>query len=72
MFDPNTIYLASDPALAVIASYSTMAHWRVQGRGPAFVKLGPRRVGRIGRILNAWLEAQTVRPTNGAQAAIAE
>lgn len=63
MFDPNKLYLTSDPALKVIASYSTMAHWRVEGRGPAFVKLGPRRVAYQGSELNAWLERRTVRPT---------
>ena len=62
MFDDDRLYAANHPALRAIAPYSTMAHWRCEGRGPAYVKIGPRVVYR-GRALNEWLEAQTVKPT---------
>ena len=62
MFDDSKIYLTTDPALAVIAAPSTMAHWRSEGRGPAYIKLG-LRVGYLGRALNEWIASRTVRPT---------
>ena len=63
MFDEDKIYLCGDEFLHDrIAPRSTMAKWRmVPGRGPEFVRLGPRRVGYRGSTLNAWLRAQTVR-----------
>lgn len=69
MFDDNRLYPADHPDLRQIAPYSTMAHWRCEGRGPAFIKIG-LRVAYRGRDLNAWLDARTVRPANSAQAAI--
>ena len=66
MFDETKLYLTDDPALAVIGLYSTLAHWRSEGRGPAFIKLGSR-VAYSGRALNEWLETRTVRPVNEEQ-----
>ncbi|MCY4636040.1 MAG: MerR family transcriptional regulator [Acidobacteria bacterium] len=67
VFDDNRLYPAGHPDLRQIAPYSTMAHWRCSGRGPAFVKLGAR-VAYSGAALNAWLAAQTVQPLDGQQA----
>ena len=61
MFDPNKLYFATDDALRAIAPASTMAHWRCEGRGPAYVKIG-LKVAYRGADLNAWLESRTVRP----------
>ena len=62
MFDENRLYLANDPELLrTIAPYSTMAHWRSEGRGPAFIKLG-HKVAYSGKALNEWLVARTVEP----------
>lgn len=61
MFDETKIYLAGDPALKVLAPYSTLAHWRSEGRGPAFIKLG-HKVAYSGKALNDWLAARTVEP----------
>ena len=61
MFDENQLYFTDDPALRALVPYSTMAHWRCEGRGPRFVKIG-WRVAYRGRDLNAWLDAQTVQP----------
>ena len=66
MFDDRKMYLARDPALLVLGRPSTLAHWRSEGRGPAFIKLGSR-VAYRGADLNAWLAAQTVRPIDGPQ-----
>ena len=61
MFDETRLYPASDPALTAIAPYSTMAHWRCEGRGPAYIKVGPR-IMYSGGDLNRWLEKQRVEP----------
>ena len=61
MFDEAKLYPASDLALTAIAPYSTMAHWRCEGRGPAYIKVGPR-VMYSGADLNRWLEKQRVEP----------
>lgn len=61
MFDPDKLYLNTDTALATLAPASTRAHWRSEGRGPPYVKIGPK-VAYRGRDLNDWLTAQIVRP----------
>ena len=66
MFDDDKLYLAGDPALLVLGRPSTLAHWRSEGRGPAFIKLGSR-VAYSGEALKEWLAAQTVRPTDSQQ-----
>ena len=62
MFNPDKLYLTSDPALLALGTRSTLAHWRSEGRGPEYVKLGSR-IGYAGAALNEWLKARTVRPT---------
>lgn len=61
MFDDHKLYLTSDPALTALGPYSTLAHWRSEGRGPKFIKLGAK-VAYRGRDLNEWLESRTVAP----------
>ena len=62
MFDNSKLYFANDPAVLALAPYSTMAHWRCEGRGPPFVKIG-LKVAYRGHDLNSWLDRQTVHPT---------
>ena len=62
MFNPDALYLVDDPALRQIAPPGTLANWRYQGKGPAFVRLG-KRVAYKGRDVLDWIESQTVRPT---------
>ena len=64
MFDDDRLYLAGDPALLVLGHPSTLAHWRSEGRGLVYIKLGSR-VAYRGWDLNAWLAARTNRPTDG-------
>ena len=64
MFHNDRIYFTNDPALLVLGRPSTLAHWRSEGRGPAYLKIGSR-VAYRGADLNTWLDAQTVRPTDG-------
>ncbi len=61
MFENNRLYFAGDPALSALAPYSTLAHWRCEGRGPAFIRIG-KRVAYRGSDLNAWLASRTVNP----------
>ena len=61
MYDETKIYLANDPALRVLGPYSTLAHWRCESRGPAFIKIGGR-VAYSGKALNEWLAERTVHP----------
>ena len=62
MFEPDTLYKTDDPKIKALAPYSTLAHMRSEGRGPAFLKIGGR-VLYLGSHLNTWLEQITVRPT---------
>lgn len=62
MFEPAKLYLTSDPALLVLGRPSTLAHWRSEGSGPAFIKLG-MRVAYSGAALNEWLRVRTIHPT---------
>ena len=61
MFDADKLYLTDDPSLLVLGPYSTLASWRCEGRGPAFIKIGSR-VAYRGSDLNEWLESRTVKP----------
>ena len=51
--------------MSLNSPYSTLAHWRSEGRGPAYVKLGSR-VAYSGRALNEWLAARTIQPKDQA------
>ena len=59
LFDPDTLYRTDDPKLLVFGVYSTLAAWRSQGRGPAFIKIGGR-VHYRGRDLNQWIDARRI------------
>ena len=61
MFDENKLYLTNDAALKSLAAPSTFAHWRSEGFGPSYVKIGGR-VAYRGGDLNLWLESRTIRP----------
>lgn len=60
MFDDDKLYFANDPALLLIGSPSTRAHWRCEDRGPDYIKIG-RLVAYRGSDLNAWLRSRTIR-----------
>ena len=59
MFDKDILYLANDEALKKLGSYSTLAHWRCRGVGPAFIKIGSK-VAYRGADLNAWIKGRRV------------
>lgn len=62
-FDPNRYYKTTDPELLLIATRGTLNQWRHRGEGPDYIKLG-NRVLYEGRVLNEWLDAHVVHPTN--------
>ena len=62
-FDPNRYYKTTDPELLLIAKRGTLNQWRHRGEGPDYVKLG-NRVLYLGSVLNEWLDAHVVHPTN--------
>ena len=53
MFDDDRLYFTDDLALLVLGRPSTLVHWRCEGRGPAFIKLGSR-VAYRGLDVNQW------------------
>ena len=62
-FNPEYWYRPTDPAMALIGTPSTLAHWRCKGRGPKFSKIGNGQGSRIlysGMVLVAWLESKAV------------
>ena len=54
MFDETKLYMANDPALDVLGTPSTRAHWRSDRSS-----IGSR-VAYKGADLNAWIESRTV------------
>ena len=63
MFENDRLYFTDDPQIKLLAPYSTMAHWRSEGRGPAYIRVGGKKVAYLGKDLNAWLAAKRVEPT---------
>jgi hypothetical protein len=61
MFEDRKLYAANSPEFLALVPYSTAAHWRNEGRGPRYIKIGPR-VFYQGNALNEWLRANTVDP----------
>ena len=55
MFEPERLYPSNDPELLAIFSQSTLASWRCEKRGPAWLKWG-KRVFYRGKDLNAFIE----------------
>ena len=56
------LYLTDDPDLLAIWPASTLANWRSEKRGPAYIKVG-KRIFYRGSDLNAFLTAHRIEPT---------
>ena len=65
MFDDSKLYPTGDPDLEKFAPASTLASWRHEGRGPAYVKFGKRIMYR-GEDLNRFIEEHRIVPENRA------
>ena len=62
-FNPEYWYRPTDPAMSLIGTPPTLAHWRCEARGPKFSKIGTGQGSRIlysGNDLIAWLESHAV------------
>ena len=68
MFDPDKFYATGDPALLLLGRPSTLAHWRSEGIGPPFHKLGAR-ILYSGRDLNDWIAGHRVETAEHPEAA---
>ncbi len=60
-FQDDNYYRAADPAMRLIATEGTLAVWRHEGRGPAYVRFG-NRILYEGSTLNRWLDEHRVEP----------
>ena len=60
-FQHDRYYRPADPEMRLIATQGTLAVWRCEGRGPAYVRFG-NRVLYEGDTLNQWLDAHRVEP----------
>lgn len=58
-FDPATVYVDSDKELDLIANKHKRAQWRHRRVGPSFIRMG-RKIGYLGKDLNAWMNANRV------------
>jgi hypothetical protein len=63
--NPNYHYRPKDPELREIAAEQTLASWRHQGRGPAYILSGTRVLYR-GSDLLAWLDANRIETSKEA------
>ena len=61
MFEPDRIYQTNDADLLAIWTASTLANWRYEGSGPAYMKPG-KRVFYRGADLNAFMERHRIEP----------
>ena len=59
--DPDAYYPPADDELRTIAAEQTLARWRHEGRGPAFIRCGKRVLYKGSDIL-LWLKANKVEP----------
>ena len=60
-FSDEKCYRATDPAMRLIATEGTLAVWRCEGKGPAYIRFG-NRVLYEGHALNRWLDEHRVQP----------
>lgn len=61
--DPHEFYPPSAPELRPLGKEQTLAAWRSQGRGPAYIKMGKKVMYRGVDILD-WISGQTVSHPN--------
>ena len=59
MIDPHSYYPPTAPELRPVGAVQTLARWRCEGKGPAFVKSGSRVIYKGADVLS-WLDARRV------------
>ena len=60
--EPSRLYTEKQAADLLGVAASTLATWRHLNKGPAWVRLGPRRVRYRGADVNLWLHRERVIP----------
>lgn len=58
------VYSRAEAAAILGVKITTMAHWAMQGRGPAYARSGPHR-GRVwyrAADLDRWLQSRSIEP----------
>lgn len=68
--DSSTLSVNANEAAAMLGvSPRTLANWRTQGIGPAFIRIGKVHSRTLYRLddLNTWLDANRVETTGGAR-----
>jgi predicted DNA-binding transcriptional regulator AlpA len=60
MTEALKLYDQNEAAKLLSLSPRTLRHFRAQGVGPAFVRIGKRRVGYSYSALESWIEQRTV------------
>lgn len=63
MIDNTDLLTIDQVARRLGVQKQTLAQWRYLGRGPAFIKLGPKSVRYAGTDVDAWLDAQRTTPS---------
>lgn len=58
-FNPESYYRPSSPQMRDIAAEQTLARWRCEGVGPAYIKIGGR-ILYLGADVIKWLKAHRV------------
>lgn len=58
---PETFYTPQDDVMRVIAAVQTLAKWRHENRGPAYIKSGKRIIYRGSDILE-WMDKNRTEP----------
>ena len=59
MIDPHSYYPPTAPEMRAGGAVQTLARWRSEGKGPAFVKSGSRVIYKGADVLS-WLDARRV------------
>jgi hypothetical protein len=62
--NPSDLLTEQSAADHVNLAAGTLRQWRYLGQGPAYIKLNGGRIRYRRRDLDAWLDAQTVRPAS--------
>ena len=64
--NPDTLLATCDLAEILGVSSRTLEGWRVRGDGPAFLRLGRRRVAYRWSDIQAWLDSRVATSTSQA------
>jgi len=64
VIDPADVILQADLAKRLSVSVNTLAYWRRNGQGPAYFRLGPRKIAYLNSDVERWLEKRIAATLN--------